>query len=307
MHLTNMLKRAMTIAGRDIATIDGERRWTWNECGDRVARLAGAVRNELDLAEGDRAAILALNSDRYFEFSHAMPWVGVVYVPINTRLAPPEIEYWLSDSGSRVPFVDDAFAEVALTLRGALAALEHLVRIGDGPTPIGMLHHDRLIEGAAPAADLVKGYDDLAAIYYTGGTTGVMLSHRNLVANTLHAVPACRLVEGIRYLHAAAMFHPTCYTSIMAPLPCWKRGVEERRGGLGPMGITPFPLPAHQTGRADFPHPASRPASPQSTRRWAKMDPTSSDHTELPERDRIGETLGASRRHLVAGSAFALT
>ncbi len=68
------------------------------------------------------------------------------------------------------------------------------------------------------------------------------------------------------------------------------RGVEERRGGLGPVGITPFPLPAHQTGRADFPHPASRPASPQSTRRWAKMDPTLSDHTELPEHDRIGET-----------------
>ncbi len=74
-----------------------------------------------------------------------------------------------------------------------------------------MLHHDRLIEGAAPAADLVKGYDDLAAIYYTGGTTGVsksmMLSHRNLIANMLHAIPACRLVEGMRYLHAAPMFH----------------------------------------------------------------------------------------------------
>ena len=61
-------------------------------------------------------------------------------------------------------------------------------------------------------------------------------------------------------------------------------GVEERRGGLGPMGITPFPLPAHQNVRI------SRKASPQSTRRWAKMDPTLSDHTELPEHDRIGET-----------------
>ncbi len=123
MHLTTMLKRAMTITGRDIATIGGERGWTWNECGDRVARLAGAVRNEFGLAKGDRAAILALNSNRYFELSHAMPWVGVVYVPINTRLAPPEIGYWLSDSGSHVLFVDDAFAKVTLTLRGALAAL----------------------------------------------------------------------------------------------------------------------------------------------------------------------------------------
>ncbi len=71
------------------------------------------------------------------------------------------------------------------------------------------------------------------------------------------------------------------------------RGVEERRGGLGPMGITPFPLPAHQTGRADFPHPASRPASPQGTRRWAKMDPTSPNTT-------VSGKPGATRRHLMA-------
>ena len=83
---------------------------------------------------------------------------------------------------------------------------------------------------------------------------------------------------------------PTGFNEAGAHTPRIGGGVEERRGGLGPVGITPFPLPAHQTGRADFPHPASRPASPQSTRRWAKMDPTLSDHTELPEHDRIGET-----------------
>ena len=68
--------------------------------------------------------------------------------------------------------------------------------------------------------------------------------------------------------------------------------VESRRGAVAwaLWASLRFPLPAHQTGRADFPHPASRPASPQSTRRWAKMDPTLSDHTELPKHDRIGET-----------------
>ena len=76
MHLTTTLKRAMTIAGEEIATIDGARARTWNECGARVARLAGALRGELGLAEGERAAILVLNSDRYFEFSHAMPCHG---------------------------------------------------------------------------------------------------------------------------------------------------------------------------------------------------------------------------------------
>ena len=43
--------------------------------------------------------------------------------------------------------------------------------------------------------------------------------------------------------------------------------VEDGRGSLGPMANAPFPIPAHQTGRADFRHPAFRPASPQGTRR----------------------------------------
>ena len=49
--------------------------------------------------------------------------------------------------------------------------------------------------------------------------------------------------------------------------------VEDGRGGLGHVGIAPFPVPAHQTGRAGFPHPAFRLASPQSTRHGAKMNP----------------------------------
>ena len=132
-------------------------------------------------------------------------------MPINTRLAAPEIEYWLSDSGSQVLFVDDTFAEVALAIAKRLPALRHLVYMGDGPAPDGMLDHEALIAGSGPAEDRVKGYDDLAAIYYTGGTTGVskgvMLSHRNLVANALHSIPALGLSEGMRYLHAPPMFH----------------------------------------------------------------------------------------------------
>src|SRR3954470_4932951 len=45
------------------------------------------------------------------------------------------------------------------------------------------------------------------------------------------------------------------------------RRVEDGRGGLGPCDIAPFPVPAHQTGRADFPHPAFRLVSPHGTRR----------------------------------------
>src|ERR1700676_4049442 len=49
-------------------------------------------------------------------------------------------------------------------------------------------------------------------------------------------------------------------------------GVESRSGAVawGREAIAPFPLPAHRTGRADFPHPALRPTSPQGTRRWPR-------------------------------------
>ena len=57
------------------------------ESKERVQRLAGAVRHKLGLVEGARGAILALNSDRYFEFSYALPWAGCVFVPINLAMS----------------------------------------------------------------------------------------------------------------------------------------------------------------------------------------------------------------------------
>src|SRR5260370_35900419 len=62
--------------------------------------------------------------------------------------------------------------------------------------------------------------------------------------------------------------------------------VEDGRGSLGPMANAPFPIPAHQTGRADFRHPAFRLASPQGTRRQT-------NRTRL----RHGEELSFAPRH----------
>jgi acyl-CoA synthetase (AMP-forming)/AMP-acid ligase II len=67
----------------------------------------------------DRVAILALNSDRYFELMYALPWLGAVMVPLNTRLAAREIEYILGDSGAVALFVDAAMAHHLTALRDA--------------------------------------------------------------------------------------------------------------------------------------------------------------------------------------------
>jgi len=107
--LNPSLRRAVQIRPNGTSTIFGATGRTWTQTGERVARLAGAL-SALGVRRGDRVAILALNSDRYFELFYAIPWIGAVAVPLNTRLAAPEIEYILADSGAVVLFVDAAMS-----------------------------------------------------------------------------------------------------------------------------------------------------------------------------------------------------
>ena len=98
--LTQGLRRAAQTKPNGISTHFAGRRRTWQQTIDRVSRIAGAL-FALGVRPGDRVAILALNSDRYFELMYAIPWIGAAMVPINTRLAAPEIEYILVELGRR--------------------------------------------------------------------------------------------------------------------------------------------------------------------------------------------------------------
>jgi len=181
----------------------------WAGTGDRVARLAGGL-IELGLTKGGRAAILALNSDRYFEYLLAAPMAGAAVVPINIRLAAPEIAYILQDSGAEILFIDDRFAPMLKSLKGQVGGVRHVVYLGDGELPAGMRAYEELLS-AAPLAQPLAHDDDLAGIFYTGGTTGkakgVMLSHRNLVVNAANVIPAFGYDADTVYLHAGPMFH----------------------------------------------------------------------------------------------------
>ncbi len=211
MYLTQSLKRAIQTYGQGVATHMAGRERDWRACGERVARLAGALK-ALGVGANDRVAILALNSDRYFEYYYAVLWAGAVFVPVNTRLAPPEIAYWINDSESKLLFIDDEYLPALAALEGQLPSLETVVYMGDGATPEGLLNYEEILAAAEPAADALRHVDDLAGIFYTGGTTGrskgVMLSHGNLYCNTLNAVAACHNFRfAARWLHAAPLFH----------------------------------------------------------------------------------------------------
>lgn len=208
MHLTQALHRAVQQTPGEPATIFNGRTRTWAECAERVARFAAALR-ALGVGSGDRVGILAHNSDAYHEFLLAVPWADAVAVPINTRWSATEIAFVLRESGTAVLVVDDAFAPMVPELARDAPGFS-VVRLGSLPQEAPEL--EALIAGHAPIPDARRGGDALAAIYYTGGTTGtpkgVMLSHANLLVSALgSAATETFVVPGGRVLHAAPMFH----------------------------------------------------------------------------------------------------
>lgn len=174
-----------------------------------MARLASAIRG-LGAKDGDRVAVLSMNSDRYLELYLAVGWAGAVIVPLNIRWSPLENEDAMRDCRAEILFVDRAFAPVGATLAQAIPGLK-LVYADDGETPAGMTGYEAVIAASQPVPDAMRQRDDLAGIFYTGGTTGrskgVMLSHGNLMANALNALSEGMWPSGTTYLHAAPMFH----------------------------------------------------------------------------------------------------
>ena len=208
-QVTQMLRRAVQLNGHGLATDCAGRQRIWTDIRDRCARLAGALTG-LGFQKGDRIAILALNSDRYLEYYFACAWGGFLFVPINTRLAPPEIAFWLTDSGATGLFIDEAFLPALPAFRDK-AALAHIIFCGDAATPDGMLSYEALV-AAGPAIDDVGARGDtVAGLFYTGGTTGrskgVMLTHGNLLANAVNGLTMLSFNPQSVILHAAPMFH----------------------------------------------------------------------------------------------------
>ncbi len=207
--LTQGLRRAVQTKPDGLATSFAGRRRTWRQCNDRIARVAGAL-SALHVNRGDRVALLALNSDRYFELMYALPWIGAAMVPLNTRLAAPEIEYILADSGASVLFIDGAMAHHLTVLEGRMPGVREVVWLDDSASPRGILRYEDLVS-CEPVEDANAADDDLAGLFYTGGTTGrskgVMLTHTNLVVNALNAVAGIGFDSDTAYIHSGPMFH----------------------------------------------------------------------------------------------------
>lgn len=189
---------------------------TYAELDDRAARLA-TVLADGGVRDGDRVAYVGLNSATFVVTMLAAFRLGAIYVPVNFRLAGPELEVVLDRSGAVVVVAEEGHRALVDQVRDA-TALERFLLVDDDPAvPVGdpadgWEAWSPLLAAALPMVTVVdRGFDDPAALLFTSGTTGlpkgVILTHGNIWWNSVNVDSRLDARRGDVTYAGAPLFH----------------------------------------------------------------------------------------------------
>jgi fatty-acyl-CoA synthase len=203
-------KRELLTPDRLALVDDGTgRRYTYRQLNERANRLAHALRHRLGVHKGDRVAVLAKNRIEYLDALFATGKLGAILVPLNWRLAAPELAYMLNDSGTRILIAGSEFSATVYELR-TQTPFESLIVLGDGKGD-GLSYDDLLARAEADPVTEEVDLEDPHLILYTSGTTGrpkgAVLPHRVLAWNSLNTNVGWELrADDVSIIHTP-LFH----------------------------------------------------------------------------------------------------
>ena len=204
------LDRAAKIFSERAAIMDGDRRFTYGEFGERAHRLAGLLR-KAGAQQGDRIAALCTNSHVMLELHNGVPMAGCAIVPINIRLSSQEIAHILENSGARILIATHELAETARAISSSTGV--RLIVAGDDSS-----EYEQLLKSSAPCPTAEMDEMSILAINYTSGSTGrpkgVMYTHRGAYLQAMAMAFHARLGLDSAYLWTLPMFHCNgwCFT-----------------------------------------------------------------------------------------------
>ena len=240
LNFGRVLRRAHQFADREaIKDLGNGHAATYAEHLERIGRLTSVI-DGLGVAPPDSVAVLAGSSHVYIELWRACCAGAAVINPLNDRLAPEELVYILTDSGSQVIFVDAKHADTIARIRDRIPSLRTVVLIGPGDVPHDHRLESLMAETAASDLPDEPAPEAAAVLMYTGGTTGlpkgVLLSQRAVALSIYRMQSVVSLGPDQRFLSFMPMFH-------IGGMSAW--GLFLPGGGCTVM------LPAFEAGRVN--------------------------------------------------------
>jgi fatty-acyl-CoA synthase len=218
------LERSATVFPNKDAVTYGDARYTYKQFFTRVNQFASALK-KAGVGKGDKVGIICPNTPPCLEAHFAVPMIGAVLVPINTRIPEPEVTYIVNHSDAKVILVDTELAPSVDPKQ--LKGIQTFVNIHDpsvkgnaSPLPGGS--YEEFLssggDGQTPVSVDVGNEMDMLSLNYTSGTTGkpkgVMLHHRGAYINALGELLESGITGNSSYLWTLPMFHCNgwCYT-----------------------------------------------------------------------------------------------
>src|SRR3984893_2070344 len=210
MNTAEFLMIASSVVPERTAMVCESKNRTFAEMQERVNRLANALQG-LGVAQGDKIAVMALNSMEYVEIYYATARLGGVFVPLNYRAKREELTYMCNNSAATVLFVSERYFELAAGIRADLETVQHLV--GVDAAGEGKAFYDDLLKQNEPDEIFTDVQDsDPTIVIYTSGTTalpkGVVLTNLGMsiyVTNTVE--PADPSAENVDVLLVSVPFY----------------------------------------------------------------------------------------------------
>ena len=199
-----------------------QRRMTYREMGERVARLASALQQQ-GVKPGDTVAVMDWDTHRYLEAFFAVPMMGAVLHTVNVRLSPEQILYTINHAEDDVILVNREFLPVLDQIKDRIETVKTYILLddegGDTDTAIDLAgEYEALVAQASAQFDFPELDENTrATTFYTTGTTGLpkgmYFSHRQLVLHTFAGRAALtgtghgRFNQNDVYMPITPMFH----------------------------------------------------------------------------------------------------
>lgn len=186
--------------------------------------LAGHLQARFSVKKGDRVICVAQNDLDYVVLFFALQRLGAILVPVNFRLAAPEVEHIVVDCGPRLVILEGGHSEIG----AAISSLTEVWNFDGGDSLKSVCQSARHMRAVSSVVPFASGLDDTAMILYTSGTTGApkgaIISQRMIFWNSVNTGLRLNLTSNEVVLTFLPLFHTGGWNVLTTP--CLHRGAK---------------------------------------------------------------------------------